>query len=243
MPSTYGVSGGILALTVSAGAWCRVHSLVLVAVALIPGMFWVWFFNRQDSEDREPLGLLLRCFLYGMIAVGAAALAEIAFSPVMEAATHPVNHLIALIVGVGLVEESAKFAAFHLAVHREPAYNEPVDGIIYAVTAALGFSTLENLIYTASFGLSVAPLRAMVASVAHAAFSGIVGYYAAMVKFRDRPRRTAWAGLGLASVLHGFYNFFIVDASIPAWLVVPLVYGVYRFLIVRIQKARALSSL
>lgn len=217
--------------------------LVLLVVSLIPGAYWVWFFNRQDSADKEPLRLLIRAFFLGMLAVGVAAVNEIALSPVLASATSPAARLVALIVVVGLVEESAKFAAFFLAVHREPAYNEPIDGIIYAVTAALGFATLENLIYTASFGLSVAFVRALVASLAHASFSGIVGYCVSMVRFHGRPNGFAVGGLVLASVLHGLYNFFIVDASLPAWLILPLVYGVYRFLTGRMRQARARSPL
>lgn len=210
----------------------------LLAVSLIPGALWVWFFNRQDSDDREPLHLLVRSFLLGMAAVGAAALIEHALSPLLAAATRPAARLVALTLCVGLVEETAKLTAFLLAVGREPAYNEPVDGIIYAVTAGLGFATLENLIYTASFGLPVAVLRGLVASLAHAAFSGVVGYSVSGVRFVDKPKGTAWTGLLIASFLHGLYNFFIVEESVPAWLILPLVYAVYRYLAGRIHKVR-----
>lgn len=215
--------------------------MLLLIVSLIPGVLWVWFFNRQDSNDREPLSLLIRTFLFGMLSVGPAALFEAPFRALLVEPAHPLVRLLALVVFVGLVEEFMKFLAFYLAVYHLEAFNEPMDGIIYAVTAALGFATVENLLYTASFGLAVIPARAVVASLAHASFSGLAGFYVALVKFRGAPWTTGLMGLMLAAVLHGVYNFILIDGSFPPILAIPMVYVIYRFLAKKIREAHSLS--
>lgn len=215
--------------------------LLLLIFSLVPGIAWVWFFNRQDSADREPLRLLVKVFIFGMVSVVPAALLEIPFRNYLTASIHPMARLISLIVFVGLVEEFMKFLAFYVAVYNVDDFNEPLDGVIYAVTAALGFATIENVLYSASFGLGVIPARAVVASLAHASFSGLVGFYVAMVKFRRQPWTVGLGGLVLAAVLHGLYNFVIVDGTVSAALAIPMVYLVYRFLSKKIREARALS--
>lgn len=217
--------------------------VILLIVSLVPGVAWVWYFNRQDYHDREPFRLLARAFVVGMLSVIPAALLEIAFRMPLISAGSSLMRFVTLVLFVGFVEEFAKFAAFYLAVYRAEEYNEPLDGIIYAVTAALGFATVENLLYTVSFGLSVAPARALIASMAHASFSGLTGYYVGLVTFRAQPWTVGLYGLGVASVLHGLYNFLIVDGTFPAWLAIPMIYGVYRFLTGKIRETRALSPL
>lgn len=214
---------------------------VLIVISLLPAVAWVWFFNRQDSEDREPLRLLIKAFVFGMISVVPAALLETPFRGVLQGSVHPLNRLLSLVLFVGFVEELVKFLAFYVAVYNQDEFNEPLDGIVYAVTAALGFAAVENLLYTSSFGLAVVPARAIIASLAHASFSGIVGFYAAMVKFRGKPWIVGLSGLAIAAFLHGLYNFVIIDGTLPAGLAIPMVYVIYRFLASKIREARALS--
>ena len=45
------------------------------------------------------------------------------------------------------IEEFAKLLAVWIAVYRTQDFREPIDGIIYSATAALGFACIENVIY------------------------------------------------------------------------------------------------
>lgn len=219
------------------------HWALLLGVSFAPAVLWVWYFQRQDSRDREPARLLAKAFVFGMFAVPPAAGVEYLFQGQLLASAQPLIRFLALFVAVGCVEELAKFAAFGLAVRRSGAFNEPLDGIVYAVTAALGFAAVENLLYTAAFGLQIAPARAVIASLAHASFSGIVGYAAGLAAFCARPWTAALAGLAAAAALHALYNFLIIDGTFPAWLALPLIYGVYRFLGAKIRQLRTLAPL
>ena len=81
--------------------------------------------------------------------------------------------LVALLTAI--IEESCKFAAAHTPVH-EPAFDEPMDGLVYAVTAALGFALVENMTYTLGFGAQAAAWHALLATLGHALFSAPQGY-------------------------------------------------------------------
>src|SRR5207247_479970 len=79
----------------------------------------------------------------------------------------------------------------------DPAFNEPVDGMIHMSTAAIGFSAGENVVYILNtyFGLIAestrpgvplalinaflvtAPLRALLSTIGHITWSGITGWF------------------------------------------------------------------
>jgi len=57
---------------------------------------------------------------------------------------------------VGLGEELLKYLVVVLYAFRKPSFNEPFDGIVYAVMVSLGFAAFENIIYVMEGGLGVA---------------------------------------------------------------------------------------
>ena len=111
---------------------------------------------RQGAREACPDHILA-----GMVAVVPAALIELPFRGYLtEPANLLVRFLVALFV-IGLGEEAVKLLAVIVTAYSR-AFNEPVDGIIYAVSASLGFAALENLFYTISYGIEVAPVRAII---------------------------------------------------------------------------------
>ena len=76
---------------------------------------------------------------------------------------------------VGIVEEFFKFLAVRVTVYRSKEFNEVMDGMIYMVSAALGFAATENVGYMLGFGFSVGFLRAILSYLAHISFSAILG--------------------------------------------------------------------
>jgi RsiW-degrading membrane proteinase PrsW (M82 family) len=95
-----------------------------------------------------------------------------------------------------------------------PFFNEPLDGIIYAVMISMGFATLENILYALEFGISTTALRGLTAVPAHAVFATMMGYFVGKSKFKtDRKTRIRFLlmGLGIAVLVHGLYDFFIIQ--------------------------------
>jgi RsiW-degrading membrane proteinase PrsW (M82 family) len=64
-----------------------------------------------------------------------------------------------MLVVVGPVEELCKFGAVRLGVYRSLYFDAPIHGLVYSVTASLGFASLENLFYVFQYGPEVMLLR------------------------------------------------------------------------------------
>lgn len=214
----------------------------LIIVSFVPGLLWVWFFYRQDRYDKEPPFLIFWTFLLGLIAVVPAALIELPFGPLIADPPNMFIRFLTAFLVIGLVEEGFKLLAVYVAVFRRPEFNEPIDGIIYGVTASLGFAALENLFYTAAFGLAIAPIRAVVTSLAHASFGGISGLYLGMALLQPQYGfRTVLKGLAIAALLHGAYDFFIMARLVHPLFAVAFIVVIYRYLAGVIRKLNAES--
>jgi RsiW-degrading membrane proteinase PrsW (M82 family) len=95
-------------------------------------------------------------------------------------------------------------------------FNEPLDGIVYAVMIGMGFAAFENLLYVSDGGLGVALLRMVTAIPAHAVFAVVMGYHVGLAKF-DITHKSELLRKGLVYpiLLHGAYDFFLLQKSIP----------------------------
>lgn len=181
----------------------------VVAVVFAPALFWFWFFARRDV-NREPAALLIRTFLWGAAMIVPAVLLERAAG-------------VLAVFAVGVIEELAKYAAAsNVSRHRE--FDEPVDGLVYAAAAALGFATLENALYVATHGAAVMWVRGPVTTLAHVLFSAPWGYAMAVKRFRGGRfvlRRGLLAGAGL----HAVFNVLLTGGGVSGfeWLLVPFV--------------------
>jgi len=102
------------------------------------------------------------------------------------------------------VEESFKLLAT-LPAYRSRAFNEPIDGVVYATTAALGFATVENIFYVMEGGWLVALLRASLSVPGHAFFGATMGFYLGLQKTR-RENRLMLHALLVPTILHTAYN-------------------------------------
>jgi len=158
------------------------HPLWVLVLSLVPGLLWVYYFYRQDPA-REPIKLVLRAFFFGMLGVFPAGLLEAPFQGLFSGPSDLFSLFIFTFFIVGVVEESLKFAAAALAVRHRQEFDQVIDGVVYLVTAALGFAAVENYYYARAYGLAIAPARAIIASLAHASFSGVLGYYWGLGRF------------------------------------------------------------
>ena len=98
------------------------------------------------------------------------------------------------------------------------------------VTAALGFAAIENVFYALSvyehgFTASLYAIggRFLTANLLHIIASGVVGYGIAYARFtRFSHQHLVILSLGIATILHGLYNHFIIQAQVTRILSLPL---------------------
>ena len=192
--------------------------IYLGILALAPCLAIMVYIYWKDKFDKEPLRLLLITFLLGALSalpvvISGHFLEAFGFDPFSKSIFWS---FISMFCVVGIIEEGFKFLAVYLYAHRQHAFNEPFDGITYGVMSAMGFASLENLLYV--FGNeeseSIAWIRMFTAVPAHAFFGIISGYYLGLQRFMNKPGY-ALLGVFLAALLHTSYNFFLVNSNYP----------------------------
>ncbi len=180
---------------------------LLVASALIPALGLVYFFYKRDKL-REPRSVLIKTFLLGMAIVGPLIPLGMFTELLGSVVTHPLaSAAFVAFVGAAIPEEVLKYLVLTRWCVKHPAFDEPMDGIVYGATASLGFAGLENVMYVAANGYGTAIARALTAVPAHACFGAIMGYYVGMAEMGGKPKTYRWIGLFFAVLLHGFYDF------------------------------------
>lgn len=189
---------------------------VILVLSLTPGLFWTWYFVKKDAWEPEPLRLIRDCFLLGMLAVIPAAILEPPFEKISTYFT--------VVIVAPIIEELLKFAVVRFTVFRKTEFNEPMDGIVYAAAAALGFASLENVLYilqeynkgTGSVA-AVTVLRALLSVPGHALWSSMWGFALGFAKFAppSRRKRLIKTGLLLAIGMHVLFNLLCLSG--PIW--------------------------
>lgn len=219
--------------------------MFLVALAIAPVAFWLWYFQMRDRLRPEPRALVIRVFVLGGIAAIPAAYIElIALAAAgLTIGRQTASDAFAAAFIVGLVEESLKFIAVLVGIYRYLEFDEVMDGIIYAVAASLGFAAVENLFYVLQGGVSVGLIRAFPSIPGHAFFGAVMGYYIGLSKFAG-PRRQLLlaAALALATLAHTAYDAVLFLGDWIGFLVVPVVLVLWRRAVVGARRAAVIDD-
>ncbi|MFC0604992.1 PrsW family intramembrane metalloprotease [Winogradskyella pulchriflava] len=191
-------------------------NLILLAVA--PVFTIILYIYFQDKYEKEPKGLLLLGFLFGAILSIIIVTVLYLFTGKLIPLTDEYSiwqQFVQAFVVVALAEEFSKYVIVKYFAQPKKAFNEPYDGIIYAVMVSMGFACTENIMYVLQSGYETAILRAFTAVPAHATFGILMGYFMGKAKFSNNRFALNMAGLFLAVLFHGAYDFFLFIRFIP----------------------------
>jgi len=178
---------------------------------------WLLFVRRFDRARPEPMPVVMATFAAGGLSVAPAAAAEAACaaaSPWLDPSVAALGggpwalarSTLVFALVVGAVEEGAKLLAVWSVARRRPEFDEPVDGIVYACAAALGFAAAENAKYFAlgTLSASVIAVRAFATVPAHMFFSAIWGY--ALGRALVSRRAAVPRAFAVAALAHGGFD-------------------------------------
>jgi len=206
-------------------------ALILLAIALAPGTAIAIYIYLKDRHEREPIGLLLRSFMFGTLSIFVTLLISWPLDlliPIDEQdLTQQAFHAFLL---VALVEEFSKFIFARGILYKNKHFNEPFDGIVYSVMVGMGFATLENVLYAFQHGIGTAIFRIFTAVPAHACFAILMGYYLGKAKFEHNKSYYSLYALGIATLFHGAYDYCLFVSFVPGialGALVSLVVGVW----------------
>ncbi|WP_129600852.1 PrsW family intramembrane metalloprotease [Anaerophilus nitritogenes] len=207
----------------------------LFIIAISPGIALMLGIYLTDRYDKEPISLLAKVFLLGALSVIPAAFVEgilqkfNIFKGLLSAA------YTAFIVA-GFTEEFFKRMVVLKTAYHHEAFDEKLDGIVYATFSALGFATIENIMYVV-FRFATNPYvglyRGILSVPAHMLFGVTMGYYLSLSKFAEDEeisKKSLKKALLIPMILHGIFNF-ILMSKIPGLMIFLVPFVIYLWVI------------
>lgn len=225
------------------------HLLILL-IGLAPGLFWLWFFYRRDLEP-EPIRLVAGSFLVGALVSLPAMWLQVNAAAAIRSTYPLLSEQTGSIIDVTIIapisEEILKFLATLMILRRIKEFDEPLDGIIYGVSVALGFATVENVgylgkAYQTNLGVLTvtAIIRAVLSVPGHALYACLWGYALGYARFSDEQHVSPLyplVGLGLAIIAHSLFNTAAVFAPVIGFALVLVVVALWEMAEPRIVKS------
>lgn len=193
----------------------------LLSLAFAPGLAIILYIYLKDIHEQEPLRLLLISFLYGVASVFITLTVSWPLDAIISfRADDVLDQFSNAFLKVAFVEELSKFIFIRFILYYNKNFNEPYDGIIYAVMVGMGFATLENIVYVFQYGVGTGIVRMFTAVPAHATFAILMGYFLGKAKFTHRREiQYSVVALAVATLFHGAYDYFLFISFIPGiWL-------------------------
>jgi RsiW-degrading membrane proteinase PrsW (M82 family) len=151
--------------------------------AIIPAIFWLSLYYQKDYRDPEPKMVILKTFFMGAL-VGLPFLGFRYLLIWLNSDSAVLTGISAIIIFAAMEEMAKLSASIFVVTKHKVEFNQLIDGVVYAVTAALGFAFVENIIYFATFlssnsdigdALYVTAYRSFGTMLAHTMFSAAAG--------------------------------------------------------------------
>ena len=197
---------------------------MILILAILPPLLIAYYVYQKDKYDKEPKSLIIKSFLFGCLGIIPAIFLEL-FAKGMFT-----NLFLYVFIGIALVEEGVKYFFLKKYLFNKPDFNEPMDGIVYAVMISLGFATVENIAYVLNNEgqeMNVALIRMFTAIPLHAVCGVILGYFVGLAKFSSNKKILLYKGLFLATLVHALYNYFIFSGQGLILSIFALVIAIY----------------
>lgn len=193
--------------------------IALFIVALLPVLVLIYYINSKDSLSPEPVGQLVRAFLFGLL---SAPLSFMVSVPLMylgffsDEVTSVSDAIRTSFFGAAIPEEAAKLFILWIVVRNNKYFDEKMDGIVYAACVSMGFAALENVLYlvNAEDYMSVGISRAFTAVPGHFCFGIVMGYYYSLASFdKHNVKRNKCLTFVAPVIVHGIYDSILFAAG------------------------------
>ncbi|MBV9242461.1 MAG: PrsW family intramembrane metalloprotease [Acidobacteria bacterium] len=168
-----------------------VSAIVAAIIAFTPAALYILPLIAMDRYDPEPVWLLALLFGWGaLVSVIVAFVLNTVFGVVVYAGTHSegLADLLGAVISAPVVEEGMKgLGVLAALLFFRKYFDDVLDGIVFAGVIALGFATVENVLYygnginsaAASGGLAsfllLFVLRGILSPFAHVTFTSMTG--------------------------------------------------------------------
>jgi RsiW-degrading membrane proteinase PrsW (M82 family) len=215
--------------------------MTALLASLAPVLIILFYIYFRDKYEKEPLGMLIKALLLGVVVVVPVIFVEGLLMNLMPQSGKVAAAAWHAFVVAGSTEELFKFLALYLLIWKSPSFNEQFDGIVYAVFVSLGFAGVENVLYVMDGGMQTALIRAITAVPAHAIFGITMGYYLGIAHTYTELKSNYLArALLVPVILHGIYDFILMVEI--GWLLLLFIPYVIVLYVMGMKKMKVLSD-
>jgi len=192
----------------------------IIYLTVLPPLFLLWYVYHIDKVEHEPMGLIFKLFIFGVLSCFPASFLEDIGGQIIDytfddPSGYAANFVMCFFV-VALAEEGLKYLFLFQGTWRNKAFNYRFDGIVYAVAVSIGFALFENILYVFVSGVSAfgtALVRALTAIPLHTIAAIFMGHFYGEARYAYSRWRNAEAmgyfvlALVMPLIIHGFYDF------------------------------------
>lgn len=168
------------------------------------------YFRFKTGKDSS--GLLLLAFFFGAISIVLVLVMQIIASSLgLDDLRNIRRILFYSVVVVAFFSEFGKYFFLRAFIYPKERFRNPVDGIIYSVMIAMGFATVNNLLYFIPLpNLEVNTVNAVTAGPANVIFGILMGFFIGLGKLRKLRLIDSMTGLLAAIFFHSLYAFCLI---------------------------------
>ena len=187
---------------------------LLIGLSILPVVVLMIFIYFQDKYQKEPIKLLAKAFIGGMLAIPL----DFVVIDLIKLVFYSESTAYQAFFEAGIPEELSKFIILFLFIWRRKEFDEYMDGIVYAAFVGLGFACVENLLYVSSsaaeayqIAISTSFSRALVSVPGHFLFAVVMGYFFSLAKFDKKHRaRNLILSVICAAAVHGLFDYMLM---------------------------------
>lgn len=189
--------------------------IIVLALAVAPVIWLMFYIYNKDKYEKEPLGMLVRAFIFGILAIPM----DLIVVGIINSIWKGEMVFYSAFWEAGIPEEFCKWTMFMLIIWRNRNFNEFFDGIVYASFISLGFACVENIMYVFGAGsffgsIGISLTRALLSVPGHFLFGVLMGYYLALAKFDSKNRRKYLIySLVVPMLAHGLFDYILMLTS------------------------------
>lgn len=204
------------------------NNVMLISLCVIPSLILLWYVYIKDTVEKEPLYLLALLFFGGIIActisIHLSILSKqyIYFLNSDYADMNIFQILFKVLFTIAVIEEGSKWVINYITIWQNKNFDHIYDPIVYCTFVAIGFATLENIIYGITFrayGIVPVIMRGLISVPSHAVFGIFMGYYLGISKNALMYNKTKQSikyrllSILIPIYLHLVYDLFLVKKN------------------------------
>src|SRR5215471_19611064 len=193
--------------------------ILVLLLSVAPCALWLWYFSGRSPYKRPAWRVLGVTFALGALATAPALALNLAGQSLfINLFGHArLSRVLTLFFVIGPVEELLKLLVVYFYAYRRKEFDEPLDGVIFSATAALGFAAVENVFYLARNDPMLVLLRGPLSNAGHALFSAMWGLSLSKAKAAPNlvSKRLPIIARGwlYALLLHSLFDTLLVAAA------------------------------